>query len=68
MTDTVRPFEPIPLDIALRQDAGYCSHAKGCKKALDACKPCKLAVAWYAGLPLPVLSLVLQDRPKAHRS
>ncbi len=61
-------FEPMPLDVALRQSASYASHARGCKKAIDACKPCKLAIAWYAAIPLPLLSLVLQDRPKRHSS
>ncbi len=65
---TIERFEPMPLDAALRQDAGYRSHAKGCKKSLDACKPCKLAIAWYAGLPLPLLSLVLADRAKTHKA
>ena len=61
-------FEPLSLDAALRQSASYASHARSCKKAIDACKPCKLAIAWYAALPLPLLSLVLSDRPKVHRA
>lgn len=60
-------FEPMPLETALRQSASYASHARSCKKSLDACKPCKLAIAWYAALPLPLLADVLADRAKVHK-
>lgn len=37
------------------------SHARVCKSRLDDCGPCKQAVDWFAGLPLPLLSAVLAD-------
>jgi hypothetical protein len=61
-------FVPLSLDLALRQSASYASHARSCKKAIDSCKPCKLAIAWYAGLPLPLLADVLADRSKPHKA
>ena len=66
MSDT--RFEPLSLDTALRQSASYLSHARSCKKHLDACKPCKLAIAWYASLPLLLIADVLADRSKPHRA
>lgn len=58
--------EPITLEQAKRKDADLNKHARGCKKAIDACLPCKSAIAWYAELPLPLLALVLADKPISH--
>lgn len=48
---------------ALRQ---YCrgmhKHAATCKKKLDDCASCKVAMQWFAALPLQVLSIVLEER------
>ncbi len=65
---TTEHLESLLLDTALRQSSAYTGHARTCKKSIDACKPCKLAIAWYAALPLPLLSLVLQDRSKPHKA
>ena len=43
--------------------ASFHKHAKGCKKAPDACKECVGAIKWFKGLPLETLDRVLAERP-----
>lgn len=42
-------------------------HARGCKKAIDACPTCTASIAWFRGLPPEVLSHVLADYGKPVR-
>lgn len=39
------------------------AHARTCKKSIDDCAQCRLAIDYYAGLPLDALALVVEDRP-----
>ena len=61
-----KPFVARTLATELPIAQSLFGHARSCKKSIDACKPCTLAIQWFADLPLPLLSLVLQDRPKPH--
>lgn len=63
-----QPYTSLTIAQALKVSTGHTGHARGCKKAPDACKTCCAAIAWYAGLPLPLLSQVLYDRAKPHRA
>lgn len=56
-------MEPTTVDLAKRSADSYIPHARGCKKPAEDCKQCTRAIAFYAGLPLATLALVLEDRP-----
>jgi hypothetical protein len=38
-------------------------HARQCSKSPFVCPACMLNRAWFDRLPLPILALVLEDRP-----
>lgn len=52
---------PVALPTLRNQAATHHKHARGCKKAPDACPTCTSAMAWFRSLPAPVLSQVLAD-------
>lgn len=56
-----------PKDISKlrRQADATVQHSRQCKKPIDGCKHCQSSIAWFNSLPLPVLALVLEDRPNS---
>lgn len=58
------PAEQLTLTQARRIADGHIPHARQHRdKPLDDCKHCQAIVRWFASLPLPLLSKVLEDRP-----
>lgn len=52
--------------IALRRlEAENNKHVRHCKRSIEACPACQANIAWYASLPLDVLSELLNEPPKA---
>ena len=61
-------YLPPTLQAARLKAQSLVGHARSCKKAPDACKLCREAIAWYASLPPALIADVLADRSKPHRA
>jgi hypothetical protein len=55
------PTTELTLPQARNRADKSAAHARACKKPLDSCATCQATVQWFATLPLPMLSLVLED-------
>ena len=65
MTQT--PYRPDQSVSQLRRLAdATANHSRECKKRIDECDTCERIITWFRSLPLRLLALVLEDRPKAH--
>lgn len=61
---TRKPEKVLTIDYAREVADSLHIHARCCKRPLADCQACAANVQWFAGLPLPLLSQVLEERPK----
>ncbi len=63
----MKPIRPLDVRHACDLASASYPHARSCKKPIDSCQTCQASIAWFASLPLVLLSQVLEDRPKERR-